>query len=67
MVREAPPGGDGAQKSSSGTDIFYESQFLTSTASKRVHVHVGSTKFTKKTKKKQGSGHCIVLPDILKG
>ena len=38
MVREAPPGGDGAQNSSSGTDIFCESQFLTSTAVKQVQV-----------------------------
>ena len=36
MVREAPPRGDGAQNSSSGTDIFCESQFLTSTAVKQV-------------------------------
>ena len=36
MVREAPPCGDGAQKSSSGTDIFCESQFLTSTRVKQV-------------------------------
>ena len=36
QVQEAPPRGDGAQNSSSGTDIFCESQFLTSTASKRV-------------------------------
>ena len=36
MVLEAPPHGDGAQKSSSGTDIFCESQFLTSTRLKQV-------------------------------